>query len=336
MAQSKTYLNYIHNFRGVAIIFVVGGHILYGWHDKSSIGYQIINSVFQNGTVLFIFIAGYLFQHLSRGFEYKSYLEKKVTNVLLPYLIVSLPILVMRLYSGAPDYLVEIEPDYAHWSVAHRCFWLLITGAHLLPLWFVPMITLFYLCAPLLLAIDRRPRYYWVLILLVIVSLLVPRKELENIPRMFIHFLSVYVFGMFCSHYKNELLEFSKRWWKPMTALTLVVVIVSLFKIPLYDQMMYVQKMLLCWFFIYWLWRWDAHVPKITGFLAEISFGIFFVHFYFVIGLRFVQERLLHIEIGEIVLYWSIQFIGVMVTTSVFIWVMQKIFGKRSRMLIGC
>ena len=41
------------------------------------------------GTALFIFISGFLFQHLSKKFEYKNYLSKKWTNVILPYLFIT-------------------------------------------------------------------------------------------------------------------------------------------------------------------------------------------------------------------------------------------------------
>lgn len=334
MAKSN-YLNYIHNFRGIAIIFVVAGHILYGWEDKEETGYKIINSVFQNGTVLFIFIAGYLFQHLSARFEFKSYFRKKIENVILPYLIVSFPIIVVRIFT-VPDYILEIRPDFAEWSVAGKALYLLGTGAHLLPLWFVPMIFMFYLIAPLLIYGDRSSFFYKLLPLFVVVSLLVPRAELENIPRMFIHFFSVYVFGMFCSHYKNEVLEFSKKYWMPFTLLTVLFMIVSLFDMMFYDQIMYLQKMLLCWFFIYWLWRLDHIVPKPVPFLADISFGIFFLHFYFVIALRYLQMNVLKIPIHNIFIYWTLHFVLAMILTSVAIVVIRKLSGKKSKMLIGC
>lgn len=334
MVKSKTYLNYIHNFRGVAILFVVGGHILYGWQDKT-LGYQIINSTFQNGTVLFIFIAGYLFQHLSSRFEYKSYLTKKFENVIIPYLIVSAPIIYFRIQS-VPDYILEDQPAYGDWSIIHKVVYLLTTGAHLLPLWFVPMITLFYLIAPVLIYIDRHSQFYKVLPILIIVSLLVPRGDLEDIPRMFVHFLSVYVFGMFCSRYKDEVLEFSIKWWKPMTALTVVLIGISYIEWRFYDQVMYIQKMMLCWFFIYWLWKIDEFVPKTIAFLAEISFGIFFIHHYFVIGLRYFQLNVLHLEINNVFFYWTLHFVITIGLTSALIVLVRKVAGKRSRVLIGC
>jgi surface polysaccharide O-acyltransferase-like enzyme len=237
---------------------------------------------------------------------------------------------------SVPDYILESQPAYADWSVLHRLAYLIFTGAHLLPLWFVPMISLFYVIAPILVYGDRSSHFYKILPILMLVSLLVPRQELENIPRMFVHFLSVYVFGMFCSHYKNEVLEFSKKWWKPMTVLTLVVVLVSFYEWAYYDQVMYIQKMLLCWFFIYWLWKLDSYVPQTIVFLADISFGIFFIHHYFVIGLRYVQLNILHIEINNVFIYWSLHFALVVALTALLIVGVRRVAGKKSRILIGC
>src|SRR5882762_3443553 len=85
----KQFLNYIHYFRGIAIIFVVGGHtyLTLSW-NKGTSSQIFFDCLWQNGSVLFVFIAGFLFQHLSGKFEYKKYLKNKALNVVLPYLII--------------------------------------------------------------------------------------------------------------------------------------------------------------------------------------------------------------------------------------------------------
>ena len=95
-------------------------------------------------------------------------------------------------------------------------------------------------------------------------------------------------------------------------------------------------QMLLCWFFIYWLWKLDGYVPKGVAFLADISFGIFFIHHYFVIGLRYIQLNVLRLEISNVFVYWTLHFVLTIALTSALIVLVRKVAGKRSRVLIGC
>ena len=175
LQKPKQFLNYIHNFRGVAIIFVVAGHLLLKWPADSPV-YLFFRTFWENGTVLFVFIAGYLFQHLSKKFTYKAYLQKKAENVLLPYLIVSIPILAYRLVTNdIPELTLQLHPDFRYWAFVNKLAYYLFRGAHLQQLWFVPMIILFYIAAPVLIYIDRNPRLYYLLIFFIAVSLLVER-----------------------------------------------------------------------------------------------------------------------------------------------------------------
>jgi surface polysaccharide O-acyltransferase-like enzyme len=275
----KGFLRYIHNFRGVAIIFVLGGHVLLRWADNSQT-HTFFRTFWENGTVLFVFMAGYLFQHLSRKFEYKDYMVKKLQNVILPYLIVSTPIIIMRLIQhDYPGLVTDQHPDFDSWSTINKIGYFIFHGAHLQQLWFVPMIAIVYVLAPVLLYIDKQPKRYLILLLLVPVSLVVPREPFSDIPRMFAHFISVYVFGMLMSHYKDAYLEWAKKYWLSLTLFTALVFAANLYYFDqLNGPLNYIHKMLFCLCFIYWLWKLDKYIPSVIGLLAELSFGIFFVH----------------------------------------------------------
>lgn len=82
-SQKSQFLPYIHNFRGVAILYIVAFHCLssFGWGDNI-LEKRICNALVVYGTVLFVFIAGFLFQHLNASekhydFNFKLYLKKK-------------------------------------------------------------------------------------------------------------------------------------------------------------------------------------------------------------------------------------------------------------------
>jgi peptidoglycan/LPS O-acetylase OafA/YrhL len=80
--QPSGFLPYIHNFRGIAILYIVAFHCWssLGWGNHT-LEKAVWNSLVVYGTVLFVFIAGFLFQHLNgranRSFSYKTYLKKK-------------------------------------------------------------------------------------------------------------------------------------------------------------------------------------------------------------------------------------------------------------------
>ena len=64
----KEILNYINVFRGLAILLILAGHTLQ-IGAKGSIINNVSYEVWAGGTALFIFISGFLFQHLSYKFE---------------------------------------------------------------------------------------------------------------------------------------------------------------------------------------------------------------------------------------------------------------------------
>lgn len=81
--EENAYLTYIHNFRGVAILFIVAFHCLssFGW-GQNYFEKNIFDSIFTYGTILFMFISGYLFHYLNcklkgKSFDFGNYLKKK-------------------------------------------------------------------------------------------------------------------------------------------------------------------------------------------------------------------------------------------------------------------
>jgi len=78
--EKKTkILNYINVFRGLAILLIVAGHSMQ-FGEVGSFAQRLSVEVFAGGTALFIFISGFLFQHLSGKYEFKNYMKKKWLN----------------------------------------------------------------------------------------------------------------------------------------------------------------------------------------------------------------------------------------------------------------
>ena len=278
----------------MAIICVVAGHCIpfLTWDGVHS-GW-VLYSLMPNSTVFFVFIAGFLFQHLSGKFEYRDYIKKKSLNVLLPYLVLSLLVIMVRsllTHDGIFD-----PVHLSHWSTFARTLsWALLTGGHtMLQLWFIPMIALFYLLAPALLWADRDGRFYRLLPVLLAVTILVHRPaNTDHILQSCAYFLPVYIYGMWFSRHHQLAMSWHGRWLAALltlvTALTwLEVDVLEACRVHRFAAMFStehgtvdtnaVQKLLLCGVLLVILRRFDNVLRRRLSYLAEVSFGIFFLH----------------------------------------------------------
>jgi surface polysaccharide O-acyltransferase-like enzyme len=293
------FLRYIHSFRALAIVLVVAAHCitLFDW-GRTGWPFQLVLSVIPNCTLFFVFISGFLFQHLSHKFEYRRYLKSKSQNVLLPYVIVSLPMIAAQAVnqSGAFD-----PTGVHHWpTVAQNVGWSLLTGHHtLLPFWFIPMIAIFYVLAPVLLWIDRDGRPYYLLPLLLVVTVCVHRpNDFDHIWQSCAYFLPVYLFGMWFSRNRDRLLAWHDRWLPVLltAAAGLVWLEVGLKQAGyIKSAAMFstenglvdtnaMQKLLLCGVLLVILRRLGEGLHNKLKPLADASFGVYFLHMYFVRG----------------------------------------------------
>ena len=72
----------VHNFRAFAIIGVVAAHCLHNFNwQNSEKSLIVLDVIFNQSTIWFAFIAGYLFQRLSTNYTTGRYYRKKIANV---------------------------------------------------------------------------------------------------------------------------------------------------------------------------------------------------------------------------------------------------------------
>ena len=294
------FLKYIHSFRAFAIISVVAAHciLLFDWGVKGW-SFQLIQCLIPNCTVFFVFISGFLFQHLSHKFEFRRYLKSRTGNVLLPYVIVSLPMIAAQAVNRSGVF----DPTYTHhWpTVIQNVGWSLLTGHHIMiPFWFIPMIAIFYMLAPVFLWIDRDERVYYLLPLLLTITLCVHRpSNLDHVWQSGAYFLPIYLFGMWFSRHRERLLAWHDR--RLPVLLTAVVALVFL-DVRL-QHAEYIRsaamfstengvvdangllKLLLCGVILVILRRCGEGLHNMVKPVANASFGIYFLHMYFLKGI---------------------------------------------------
>ena len=140
-------LNYIHIFRAIAIIIIVAGHSI---SSKQEILKILLNIIIQDGTVLFVFISGFLFQYLSDSFSYPVYLKKKFFNIISPYIFTSIIGILMV-------FLHFIKNPFASVNEVVQIGMFLTTGlVHNFPTWYIIMTGIFFLFASILLKLEKK------------------------------------------------------------------------------------------------------------------------------------------------------------------------------------
>jgi peptidoglycan/LPS O-acetylase OafA/YrhL len=341
--KKANFLYYIHNFRGFAILAIVAHHVLVSLEWKNSGIEDIALLLIGNGSIYFVFIAGFLFQFLSSKYEYKSYLLKKFQYVIAPYILVSLPAILLTVLGNslfsAPDWFIT---KFSSWPLAGQIVMYLLTGSLLSQFWFIPMITIFYLVSPLLIWVDRHPRYYWILPALLVITASVPRPEESNAIQSFLHFASIYVGGMFCSRYREKLLPLIQK--RALLFLSLFALLSGLqywFK-PDLETFNSLAKLVLSLLIMCFLWAKESQLPQFfnrsMGFVAELSFGIYFLHEYFIVLLPGVEKRLglNNVPNQANLLSFLLNYLVVLGASIGTILIIKKILGKNSRFLVGC
>jgi len=350
MNPRNMFLKNIHSFRGIAIIIIVAGHTIdwLNWGQNKE-AQNILYDVFANGTALFVFISGYLFQHLSKNFNYSDYLIKKFYNVISPYLIISVPAIVYAVFRGDPTRMYN---QLKGTSKIYQIIWFYITGgAHLnYPLWFIPMIAVYFLLAPLFYLFIKHPKLYLLIIVFFPLSLIVHRPEFPN-PNLFhssIYYVSAYIMGMCTSQYREKVERIIES---KLTYLVTFWFVFLILQFALsnhhgnyhqkyffdfsngYIDWQFLQKIFLCFPLMGILSRVDSFAASKMKYIADISLTIFFIHIYFLFFFTKVLERYHKLE-GNF-LNWFILFVVVILCSIFFSWVGQIALGQYSRFIIG-
>lgn len=344
------YLRYVHSFRAAAIVIIVAGHavVTLTWPEPSP-SRDLLLDLLDSGTVLFVFVAGFLFHHLAGRYQYRDYLQKKLLNVIIPYVLVSLPAV---LYTVRFTDATTRHPELAGTSAAYQAGWMLVKGGATFnySLWFIPMITLFYLAAPLLIQFVHHPRLYAVLVMLIPLSMLAHRSGELNTFGIALYFLPAYLAGMWASHHREYLEPVLDRYWAALVAAFLAAVAVNFvlathhgnyYGAHLFSQehglidWMFAQKLLLCFALLGVLRRLDTLLGDRLRFLGDVSFTVFFVHGYVLFGVQVFYANVLGYPPPGNVVTWLLLTSATVLATVGGAALVKRAVGRRSRYLIG-
>lgn len=331
-------MQFINNLRALAILLIVLSHAF------SALGTPVnaaltISDVVSKGTFIFVFIAGYLFEKQTTAFDFVAYLRNKLKNVVLPYLVVSLPALMIYAF-GFKHSHVWLDVDWLlQKPLLFRFVYLLATGAHLGPLWFIPMICLFYLLAPVFARLPNQSVRVGFFAVALIASIVIGRSPgNENILQNAVYFLPAYLLGMIAAVDESIFRRFA-----PVAPYLLVAAIAAaLAYYATGDDISQLESPIGLVLALILVSVFSTRMTKfnpVLDVIARLSFFIFFVHGYPVSVFRGLDARFnlsghfpnLPFQLTEVALIWAITCV-----TCIALFIIVKLcVGSRSRVLVG-
>jgi hypothetical protein len=292
------FSNSTNHFRAIAILIIVAGHSYkLGGLVFDSFWEKLIENIISGGTALFVFISGFLFHHVFyKNFSYTKFFFSKCKNILIPYTIIGIiPIvLAVTLEPKLRNYYSMFRPTsagflYEYVIPAGKYFW---TGRFENAYWYIPFIMVTFALSPLHISFIKAPpkvKAFTVFSLLIISMLMHRPHENLHVFQSVLYFFPVYLIGISSSIYRN--LIYSKLSGKESYILLGVIFLAisenfmghsgnyhkAAFVFGGIDIII-IQKILLCFFFMVWLHRFENYQNKYINYLASTSFAVFFFH----------------------------------------------------------
>lgn len=329
----------LENFRGVAIVFVMLSHIM-SIQNMGKVG-NIFYYFVGDATAWFVFISGYLFYYLEAAkFDYPNYLWKKAKFVVLPYVILSVPAIFFWMYNSQYVLYGLTPSSFFVWSIVAG-------GIAVGPMWFIPMIMIFFILTPIFNFISRKKFIYLFLILSMSFSVFSSRSIYNANPLLsFFHFLGFYVFGIVVAKNAGMIERFSNHTKSLLIIFGLLVFLIFGLMFPGIDDMppsffsglgalnyILVGKLGLLISIFVLFERFFEKKNVVLGYFAKISFGLFFIHgFIGAIFQRFSRK----INFPDAMTHLLCEVLVIVFGSVLIVFLLKKIMGKWSRYVIGC
>jgi hypothetical protein len=205
--------------------------------------------------------------------------------------VISLPaVLIYILKVKTNHQWVDMDTFYGQ-NIFFQYLYLMLTGAHLGPLWFIPMIIVFYLLFPLFKWINKQSFLPLIFIIALLLGMYIGRPmSNSNTMVSFLYFFPSYLFGMWLHKNQSIIVNIMN-----ISAPMLVAVILCCLGIYYYfeysSRFDLILKLVLSFSLFCFFARYYNNTNYILNFFAKFSFFIFFVHGYFVGVARYIISK---------------------------------------------
>ncbi len=181
------------NFRGIAILLILLVHSVTRF--KGMPYFEYIYPIFAHSTVVFLFISGFLFEHVTnkKQMSYGTFLSKKIKRLIYPYFFWLIPGLIVTILLGRAGGL--------DWL----CYTILIGVGHLNDVhWYIPFIFLVFSLFPFWKWLEKKEtRFNTFLIISLLFSVITSRGQVNWFYPLtnFCAYIGIFVLGMFFSRH---------------------------------------------------------------------------------------------------------------------------------------
>lgn len=354
--EKPNFLKYLHSFRGFAILNIVIIHAIgFGVYEVTidpkypvSVANELL---FHNSTIYFALISGLLYTAILKEKGYAKFFISKLKYVFLPYVFITL---IYTVFGMGKTGLFVIRDSFADYlNALPRNF---IYGKAVFILWYIPVLFFLYMVTPLLDYISRNKNWgKWLMILIIVIPFFVGRDELAALYksdflslRNMIYFTGAYAAGMYLADNLEERTLYLQSKKYILWIVVLVTSGIILFAIlnnyntigifSILSGFYYIQKLAISFLMLLFFKNLGEKQPKWLMTIANDAFAIYFLHILFFIFI--VPDLGYFTFIHTIAQYSSVMAGLVLLVLSVslsmaLVWVLKKIIGKYSRMLIG-
>ncbi|TBW08921.1 acyltransferase [Azotobacter chroococcum] len=330
-------LNNMNWIRGIATILIVLGHVRDGVSYTPTSSQDIyMQMALLEASCIFIAISGFFFQLNMEKYTMSVYFSKKINNVIIPYLVISLPaILIYVLKIKTEHSWMDMDVFYDS-PVPLQILTMIFTGAHLGPLWFIPALFFIYLAAPLLKELSRSHYFPAIAISSIAVFFITSRPENNSNPILAaIHFMPMYLAGMYFCKVRDKIK--STTGFYLFTTTTIILSITSSHFTSLFG----IQKLSL-FFALYYFFlaheniiHKNKHIPRALGTVGMYSFSIYFLHGYFVGAYRILSEHITPDQFINYLLILSLLTTATILPCIGIVSFAKKMIGNKSRLIFG-
>ncbi len=332
-------------FRALAILqiaFLHASHALFrrglsGPDPESDPIFVSVDISFHGSTIYFAMISGFVYQHLFVGLPYRSYLRGRLERVAIPYLVVTVALTLAQ----HPVSLRELSPELLE-TLAHN----IATGATWNTLWYIPVLLAIYALAPLISSLLSSPALHPVGLLLILAPLVVSRSGTDPSLANLIYFTGAFAVGIELRRAqidfrRDDILIFALLISMASTIMLVTVFVMDVDRlgpVSLRETLFYIQKIALGCAMLSCIQRsvsLSDHGRPLLTHVAGCSFGIYFLH-----GplMRLAAKAVgPYLDGNDFEYLCGIILILLLAlgASLLIIHVLQKLFGRASRWIIG-
>ena len=355
-AGKVAYLGYLEGFRGLAIIFVIMIHAnnamlqrgVEGVAGEFSWVWTLFHILSHNSTVYFALISGVLYSYYLHRKDHGSFLRSRFEAVIVPYVLVSvaLTLFLAGVAAMRGDGMPPVD------TLTREIVYNVVFGEAWNHLWYIPVIAVLYVISPPLLRLIQDRTIGWpVGIAIVLMPLVFSRTATDVTPWMLLYFTGVYTVGLMIGRDPERILA---RLRGSVVAIAIVAILASVAVAVLdwskiefvgptsvRESAIYVLRIALALLMLIGLREYSDRFGPWTGrtlrLIATYSFGIYFLHAPLLRPIVKVVGWL--VPDGNpswaLTLAVLVTFVISLASTTLIVWAIKSVTGKRSKYFIG-